>query len=529
MSAAEPRGLGANELEELRGRLSVAEETLAAIRSGSIDALVVSGPDGARVYTLASADRAFRELAERMTDGAATVSDDGTILWANRQLASLLRLRHERLVGRSLSDVLSEGADVASLLDAARRQELAAELDLRRSDGSKVPVRLSLVPVSIEGMQARAMVVSDLTERRLTEAGLRQEVVAAADRLALLLEAVTAQMPVGVIVAEPDGRIVYRNEEALRIVAGYPLHDRLPENREAAPAADLAPHEAALLDALAGRRLEAIEVPFSRAGERPIMGTIRADAIYDSEHRAIAAVCAISDVTARREAEALRDAFIDVTAHELKTPLTTVLAAVQTLATRDADLDPATRRELVSDAGAETLRLVHLVDDMLVLSRLERGTEFLIDEPVALEHVVRGVVAAENRRSRIAATVRLARTPVPVVRGEAPYVEQVLGNMLRNAAKYGGSSVEVVIEAVEGGVAVRVLDDGPGFDSPPSALFDLYFREPAAAKHASGGGIGLFVCRELVRLMGGKVWAARRPEGGAEFGFLLPLYEEADA
>ena len=75
-------------------------------------------------------------------------------------------------------------------------------------------------------------------------------------------------------------------------------------------------------------------------------------------------------------------------------------------------------------------------------------------------------------------------------------------------------------------MSVRVLDDGPGLDPDEAAsLFDLYYRSEST-RSAPGSGIGLFVCRELVTAMGGRIWAQPRPEGGAEFGFTLPVWAD---
>jgi len=84
-----------------------------------------------------------------------------------------------------------------------------------------------------------------------------------------------------------------------------------------------------------------------------------------------------------------------------------------------------------------------------------------------------------------------------------------------------------VAEEAAGEVQVRILDVGPGF--PPAEadrLFELYFRSPAAARKVSGSGIGLFVCSRLIEAMGGRVWAANRAAGGAEFGFALRAMAE---
>src|SRR5689334_960604 len=100
------------ENEELRRRLGEAEETLEAIRSGAVDALVVEEPTGHRIYTLEGAERPYRLFVEEMHQGAATLQKDGTIVWCNRQLAILLKMPQEKLIGASLRDFVSEKSRV---------------------------------------------------------------------------------------------------------------------------------------------------------------------------------------------------------------------------------------------------------------------------------------------------------------------------------------------------------------------------------------------------------------------------------
>jgi len=118
---------------------------------------------------------------------------------------------------------------------------------------------------------------------------------------------------------------------------------------------------------------------------------------------------------------------------------------------------------------------------------------------------------------------------LPTVSADPTYVEQVVRNLLSNAAKYGGvdSTVAIRAEAGDGEVVVRVLDDGPGFPvDETDRLFELFYRSPGTATAAGGAGIGLFVCARLIGAMGGRIWARSRDDGGAEFGFALPELDE---
>ena len=118
----------------------------------------------------------------------------------------------------------------------------------------------------------------------------------------------------------------------------------------------------------------------------------------------------------------------------------------------------------------------------------------------------------------------------PVI-GEDIYIEQIVRNLVGNAAKYSpaGTVVDVLAEANGEEVQVRVLDRGPGIrGEDPERLFTLFYRAPSTAQQASGAGIGLFVCDQLVRAMGGRLWARAREGGGSEFGFALRRYGEDD-
>jgi signal transduction histidine kinase len=228
-----------------------------------------------------------------------------------------------------------------------------------------------------------------------------------------------------------------------------------------------------------------------------------------------------------------RDAFIGVVSHELRTPITTIYGMSHLLREHHDTMDPETVRERLDDIEAESDRLRRLTEDLLVLSRAEGGRLLLASDPIVMGQVVRVAVESERKRSPAHVFEVDAARGLPLVLGEDLYVEQVIRNYLSNAAKYSppGGTVRVRASAEDGGVAVRVTDSGPGLrDQAPDRLFDIFYRAPEAIRHTGGAGIGLFVCRELVTSMGGRVWAGDASDGGhgAEFGFWLPAVSEED-
>ena len=215
-----------------------------------------------------------------------------------------------------------------------------------------------------------------------------------------------------------------------------------------------------------------------------------------------------------------------VLSHELRTPITTIYAASKML---QRDQAPGTRAELLADIEAESDRLYRLVEDLLVLTRIERENLELADQPVLVGPIVRRVIAAERGRNpKVNLTLDVSPT-MPMARGEDTYVEQVIRNLVGNAIKYGppGGRVEVIAEPGDHGVRVRVIDDGPGIAvQDGERVFELLYRSPTTAAQAAGSGIGLFVSRRLAVAMGGGIAARMRPEGGSEFIFELAAYEE---
>ncbi len=229
--------------------------------------------------------------------------------------------------------------------------------------------------------------------------------------------------------------------------------------------------------------------------------------------------------TDRRSAE-LREAFVGVISHELRTPITTIYGLARILRQRGESLDPAARSEAIADIEAESERLYRLVEDLLVLSRAEGGRVAIETEPINMSRLVGRIVDAEAQRLPDRSFLVSAPAGLPLIEAETTYVEQVLRNFLTNAAKYSQptEAIEIVVEAAGDQVSVRVLDRGIGVDDTTAdKAFDLFYRTPEATRAAAGAGIGLFVCRQLVDAMSGRTWMRGRDGGGTEVGFSLPV------
>jgi signal transduction histidine kinase len=228
----------------------------------------------------------------------------------------------------------------------------------------------------------------------------------------------------------------------------------------------------------------------------------------------------INDMLTRLELNARRqERFVADAAHELRTPLATLRLRLETALDRG---DPAADPELLPDLLSETLRLGSLVEGLLLLARSDAGRLTAQLRPVDLDDVVNDVVAAAQGR-RTAVRDRDVQ-PVQVL-GEPALLEQVVRNLVDNAARHARDRVDVSLARDDGGAVLTVDDDGSGI--PPEArrqVFERFVRlEEARERSAGGVGLGLAIVDEIVRLHAGTVEVTESPAAGARLRVRLPM------
>jgi len=164
------------EVADLRARLAEATETLRAIRSGDVDALLVEGSEGVQIFTLKGANEPYRVLIEEMNEGAITLAADGSILYCNRRFAQLLKRPLEEIVGMAFDGFVapSERPAFAALLETGRTGSGAGEITLCAGDGRVVPLHLALGPLPAESAAAICLIAADISESREKEARLHK-------------------------------------------------------------------------------------------------------------------------------------------------------------------------------------------------------------------------------------------------------------------------------------------------------------------------------------------------------------------
>ena len=445
---------------------------------------------------------------------------------ANRRATELLGHPRDELVDHSLEEVI--GTDEARrLAQLVHTSNLASEtvttmLEYRGRDRKLMPVEVSLraVPGPVE-TSAVVAIARDIGSRIETQVRL-QRLAAAEHARAAELNAVIRAMGEAVIVCAPDGSITLANPAAEGL---------FPEASQQSYDAILAElHDP---DRLAPRLGEFVGPVVLRTVADPDrwieVASYAVGGGTTASSPAAATIVTMRDVTESRRRDAVRETFIGVLSHELRTPVTTIFGGAKLLARESSTLDEETRRSIFRDIHDEAERLQRLVEDVVALNRFGDGPGEVGWEPVLLQRLLPKVVRSEDGRWPGVSFQMEIAPGLPTVSADPTYVEQVVRNLLSNAAKYGGQDPTVVVEAERGAgeVIVRVLDDGPGFDEEErDRLFELFYRSARTAGAAGGAGIGLFVSARLIEAMEGRIWAARRQHGGSEFGFALPELED---
>src|ERR1043166_3754427 len=232
------------------------------------------------------------------------------------------------------------------------------------------------------------------------------------------------------------------------------------------------------------------------------------------------------DLTRLKKLERAREEFVANVSHELRTPLSLIKGYAETLLDGAKDNPELASKFLQTiNRNAERLRL--LIEDLLTVSELESGRVTLELKPVALPSLVEKVFGDLRARAKPRDIQLVNRAPDLAVRADIGRLEQVFGNLIDNAIKYGrpGETVTVGARAMDGAqIEIFVQDDGPGIPAEAlDRLFERFFRVDKARSREQGGtGLGLSIVKHIVQNHGGRVWASSQPGKGATFFFTLP-------
>lgn len=482
-----------------------------------------TGPMPGAVVVATNIDDGFLIMAQRLTGLEMALVTNGHIVSASRDVRGAIAFTGDStadadLIGRPTDTFKRTRAGNESFFFSARTISpsggrpigtILAGVPAQPVDDAINQVRILALAAAVLGGLGAGVVGAVLglgmtrrvrqlesAERRLTQTRGRVE----------QLQAVLASMSEGIIVADADRRVTLVNPAARGLLS-------LPARGE-----DEEPQ--LLTDEL---------VPASERVIRSYSAPVR-----DDFGQVIGTVTVLRDATRDQELDRLKSEFLTVVSHELQTPLTAIKGALELVMDDDTGQLSKVQRRFLETIERNSTRLIGLVGDLLDLSRLEAGRVELEQQPLDTRGLVRGAVAAVSNLFDARGTQLQVEVPesVPPILGDRRRIEQILTNLLANAAKYTppGGTVQVAADSENGHVWLSVADNGPGVPaSERDIIFDKFYRGRDATKRSEpGSGLGLAIVKSLVELHGGFVRIEESAPRGARFVVVLPRAEERE-
>ncbi len=345
------------------------------------------------------------------------------------------------------------------------------------------------------------------------------------------LEQVIAAVPEAIIISAPStGSIIAMNEAAQALFYAAEPDDILttihPVDQETST---LSPTERALTFGESVNDVECV-IEIAAGSHVPVLAS--AAPVRDDAGDVVAIVSAFRDISALKEASRLKDEFVSVVSHELRSPLTPVRGFVQLVArelAREGGHDVQVKR--LESVSGHVDRLTRLVDDLLDVSRLRSGTLEIRPVPADLVELCRHV--AESWTGGPAPADVVFESSLDSLEGtwDPDRIHQVLDNLIINAVKYGqpGVRISISLGQAEGTATITLADNGPGIDDAlREEIFGAFYRTPSARiGQVQGLGLGLYICQALVEAHGGQIELLPEVETGSAFAIHLPIATES--
>jgi PAS domain S-box-containing protein len=474
----------------------------------------------------ATTERKFEMLMEAAPDAMIISDQNGNIVLVNKQTEKVFGYTREELIGQKVEILVPANfhgkhemhRSMYSADPKIRSMGAGLELFAQRKDGTQFPVEISLSPLQMESETLISASVRDITDRKKAEDKFRSLLDAAPDATVIVNETGTIQM----VNHQTENLFGYSRGELI----GQMVELLIPSELKAKHVR----HRGNFVQSANVRSMGAgIELNAVKKNGTRFPVEISLSPIQTEDGMLVSA--AVRDISARKELEdelkksnAELEAFTYSVSHDLRAPLRGIIGFTAILEEEYASkLDDEARR-LTGIIKNNTVKMGHLVDDLLTFSRTGKQelSKAQIDVTTMVREILDDMLPAGNNGKNLKLTV----DTLPEVSADRNTLRQVWINLISNAIKYSGTRVhpEIVIGSREetAQTIFFVKDNGVGFDDQYSHKLFKVFQRLHSSEEFEGTGVGLALVEKIVSRHGGKVWAEGKPGLGARFYFSLP-------
>ena len=457
--------------------------------------------------------------------------------FVNDAVENILGYKKEEVTGKHIKKIVgSEWPDfeknVLEPIDSGK-QVSGVEVNLETSTGEKIPVSFSSSLFKDEkgGIFAEVGVATDIRKIRR----LIVDTIAERNKLTMVMQSIAD----GVFALDPSGIVILVNPAVLTMleldrkdILGKKLDNCLvmSDNEQKLTSKNLLPHKKLTKDTVVFQKNE---LRVSSPSGKQLFVNLTSSGIKEGNEIGLGAIITISDVSKERELEEMKIDFVSMAAHELRTPITSARGYLSLIQDECLDKLSPEQKSYIDKAFISSTQLASLVDNLLAVSRIERGAVNLQIVPANWSKIVKDCLnnfLPLAREKKIKLSVKIPEKLLQVLVDEFR-ISEVLSNLLANALAYtkAGGSVKVEIEVNNKEIVTHVLDTGIGIPAEAlPRLFTKFFRVSGALEQGSKGtGLGLYISKAIVEMHRGKIWVESKLGEGSTFSFSIPTVQNS--
>src|SRR5215469_9272510 len=448
-----------SELKELRIQLQEANETIHAIRTGQVDAVIVTTQTGPQLYTLKTADHTYRAFIEKMKEGAVTLNAEELILYCNSQFASMVDLPLCEVIGAPFTNFIPDRCleHFKQLMRSGWTSDGRGEIIMKTNKDKLIPVLLSFASLELDEGTSLSVILTDLSMQKESENQLKlknDQLEEARTKVAKMNEELedmvkdrtkdllmsreyfkflANNIPVIIWTADADGKLDYINRQWFEYT-GYDLEDSKTKQSELVHPDDLEKGTMAWKQAIKYKQKYEQEYRFKRNSDGAYRWHYAQAIPFKDEQGDITAWLGTSiDIDDQKKQLERKDEFIGVASHELKTPLTSLKGYLQLIELQENLTDEV--RSYISKASVSLNKLQRLIDELLDVSRIKAGklefSKHIFDLSELVDQCIENCCIIYPSYA-----INKELTPGIMVMGNEERIEQVFMNLVSNAVKY---------------------------------------------------------------------------------------------